>query len=87
MVHENNYPIHDLLLVVVVFVLMIWRHYLYGVHVDVLIGHRSLQYLFKQNNLNLRQRRWLVMDVKAKHDEDLVELKKQSLRILYRLSS
>ncbi|WMV43427.1 hypothetical protein MTR67_036812 [Solanum verrucosum] len=34
------------------------RHYLYGVHVDV---HRpqSLQYVFSQKELNLRQRRWL----------------------------
>ncbi|KAA3469315.1 Retrovirus-related Pol polyprotein from transposon 17.6 [Gossypium australe] len=28
--HERNYPIHDLELVVVVFALKIWRHYLYG---------------------------------------------------------
>ena len=31
-VHEKNYPIHDLELAVVVFALMILRHYLYGVH-------------------------------------------------------
>ena len=30
--HEDNYPTHDLELVVVVFALKIWRHYLYGVH-------------------------------------------------------
>jgi len=29
-VHEKNYPTHDLELVAVVFVLKIWRHYLYG---------------------------------------------------------
>lgn len=29
-IHENNYPMHDLELAVVVFVLKIWRHYLYG---------------------------------------------------------
>ena len=34
-VHENKYPTHDLLLNIVVFALKIWRHYLYGVHVDV----------------------------------------------------
>ena len=28
--HEVNYPVHDLELVVVVFALRIWRHYLYG---------------------------------------------------------
>ena len=28
--HENNYPMHDLELVAVLFALKIWRHYLYG---------------------------------------------------------
>ena len=39
--------------------LKIWRHYLYGVHVDVYTDHKSLQYIFKQKELNLRKRRWL----------------------------
>ncbi|WMV08548.1 hypothetical protein MTR67_001933 [Solanum verrucosum] len=34
-IHERNYPTHDLELAVVVFALKIWRHYLYGIHVDV----------------------------------------------------
>ena len=38
-VHEKNYPTHDFDLAVVVFALKIWRHYLYGVHVDVFIDH------------------------------------------------
>nr|AAV31171.1 Putative polyprotein, identical [Solanum tuberosum] len=58
-VHEKNYPTHDLELAVVVFVLKIWRHYLYGVHVDVFTDHKSLQYVLTQKELNLRQRRWL----------------------------
>ena len=29
--HEANYPTHDFELGVVMFALMIWRHYLYGV--------------------------------------------------------
>ena len=41
-VHEKNYPTHDLELAAVVFALKIWRHYLYGVHVDVFIDHNSL---------------------------------------------
>ncbi|XP_070049800.1 uncharacterized protein [Nicotiana tomentosiformis] len=36
-----------------------WRHYLYGIHVDIYTDHKSLQYILKQNELNLRQRRWL----------------------------
>ncbi|WMV33399.1 hypothetical protein MTR67_026784 [Solanum verrucosum] len=54
--HEKNYPTHDLELATVVFPLMIWRHYLYGVYVDVFTDHKSLQYVFKQKDQNLRQR-------------------------------
>ncbi|WMV24285.1 hypothetical protein MTR67_017670 [Solanum verrucosum] len=46
-------------LVIVVFVLKFWRHYLYGVYCKVFIYHRSLQYMFTQRDLNLRNRRWL----------------------------
>ena len=41
-VHENIYPTHDLELATVVFTLKLWRHYLYGVHVDVFTDHKSL---------------------------------------------
>ena len=58
-VHEKNYPTFDLELAVVVFALKIWRHYLYGVHVDVYTDHKILQYVFTQKELNLRQIRWL----------------------------
>jgi len=46
-------------LAAIVHALKIWRHYLYGVHVDIFIGHKSLQYIFRQKELNLQQRRWL----------------------------
>ncbi|CAN4096858.1 unnamed protein product [Withania somnifera] len=55
--HEKNYPTHDLELAAVVFALKIWRHYLYGVHVDIYTDHKSLQYIFKQKDLNLRQKK------------------------------
>jgi len=58
-VHEKNYPTHDLKLEAVVFALKIRKHYLYGVYVDVFTDHKSLQYVFTQKDLNLRQRRWL----------------------------
>ncbi|WMV45604.1 hypothetical protein MTR67_038989, partial [Solanum verrucosum] len=58
-VHEKNYPTHDLELVAVVFAFKIWRHYLYGVHVDVFTNHKCLQYVFNKKDLNLRQGRWL----------------------------
>ncbi|KAH0689091.1 hypothetical protein KY289_016449 [Solanum tuberosum] len=58
-VHEKNYLTHDLEIAAVVFALNIWRHYLYGVHVDVFTHHKNLRYVFTQKELNLRQRRWL----------------------------
>ena len=58
-IHEKNYPTHDLELAAVVFACKILRHCLYGVHVDVYTDHKSLEYVFTQKELNLRQRRWL----------------------------
>ena len=56
---EQNYSTHDLELAAVVFSLKIWRHYLYGVPCQIFTDHNSLQYIFTQKDLNLRQRRWL----------------------------
>ncbi|WMV54249.1 hypothetical protein MTR67_047634, partial [Solanum verrucosum] len=58
-VHEKNYLTYDLELAAVVFSLKIWRHCLYGVHVDMFTENKSLQHVFTQNDLNLRQRRGL----------------------------
>ena len=41
------------------FALKIWRHYLYGAPCRIFTNHKSLQYIFTQRELNLRQRRWL----------------------------
>ena len=43
----------------VVFALKVWRHYLYGAKFEVFTDHKSLKYIFTQQDLNLRQRRWL----------------------------
>ena len=43
--HEQNYPTHDLELAAVVFVLKIWRHYLYGEKCRIFTDHESLKYL------------------------------------------
>ena len=57
--HEENYPTHDLELATIVFALKIWKYYLYGVPCRIFTDHKSLQYIFTQKELNLRQRRWL----------------------------
>ncbi|GJY64473.1 putative reverse transcriptase domain-containing protein, partial [Tanacetum coccineum] len=43
--HEKNYTTYDLELVVVVFALKIWRHYLYGTKSVIYTDHKSLQYI------------------------------------------
>ena len=57
--HEKKYATHDLELAAVVLALKMWRHYLYGEKFEVHSDHKSLQYLFTQNELNNRQRRWM----------------------------
>ena len=43
--HEKYYPTHDLELVVIVFALKIWRHYLYGEKCFIYTDHKSFKYL------------------------------------------
>ena len=57
--NEKNYPTHDLELAAVVYVLKLWRHYMYGVNCEIFTDHWSLQYIFGQRDLNLRKQRWL----------------------------
>ncbi|GKB00787.1 putative reverse transcriptase domain-containing protein [Tanacetum coccineum] len=58
-IHEENYTTHDLELGAVVFALKIWRHYLYGKNSVIYTDHKSLQHIFSQKELNMRQRRWI----------------------------
>ncbi|KAI3814080.1 hypothetical protein L1987_18825 [Smallanthus sonchifolius] len=58
-IHEKNYTTHDLELGAVIFALKIWRHYLYGTKCVVFTDHKSLQHIFNQKELNMRQRRWV----------------------------
>ena len=57
--HEENYPTHDLELAIVIFVLKIWRHYLYSEKCEIYTDHKSLQHIQQQKELNMRQRRWI----------------------------
>ncbi|GJW08092.1 putative reverse transcriptase domain-containing protein [Tanacetum coccineum] len=58
-IHENNYMTHDLELGAIVFALKIWRHYLYRTKSVIYTDHRSLQHIFSQKELHMRQRRWI----------------------------
>ncbi|GJQ99226.1 reverse transcriptase domain-containing protein [Tanacetum coccineum] len=56
---RKNYTTHDLELGAIVFALKIWRHYLYGTKSVIYTDHKSLQHIFSQKELNMRQRRWI----------------------------
>ncbi|GKC70310.1 putative reverse transcriptase domain-containing protein [Tanacetum coccineum] len=58
-IYEKNYTTHDLELEAVVFALKMWRHYLYDTKCVVFTGHKSLQHILDQKELNIRQHRWL----------------------------
>ena len=48
--YEKNYLTHDLELAAVVFVLKMWRHYLYGVYCDIYTDHKNLKYIFTKKS-------------------------------------
>ncbi|GJW49638.1 putative reverse transcriptase domain-containing protein [Tanacetum coccineum] len=58
-IYEKNYTTHDLELGAMVFALKTWRHYLYGTKSVIYTDHKSLQHIFYQKELNMRQRRWI----------------------------
>ncbi|GKC89755.1 putative reverse transcriptase domain-containing protein [Tanacetum coccineum] len=43
----------------VVSALKIWRHYLYRTKSVIYTDRKSLQHIFNQKELNMRQRRWI----------------------------
>ena len=54
--HEDQYPTHDLELVVVMLALKLWRHYLVGRNFTLKIDRQSLQYIFTQRNMKDNKR-------------------------------
>ncbi|GJR10875.1 putative reverse transcriptase domain-containing protein [Tanacetum coccineum] len=68
-IYEKNYTTHDLELGAVVFALKIWRHYVYGTNSVIYTDHKSLQHIFDQKELNMRQRRWI--ELFSDYDSDI----------------
>ena len=58
-VHKKNYPTHYIQLAALVFAFNIWRHFFYGVHVEIFTDQNTLQYMFTEKELNFLQIRWL----------------------------
>ena len=46
-------------LAAIVFALKAWRHNLYGEQFKVFSDHKSLKYIFTQQDLNMRQHGWM----------------------------
>ncbi|GKB77847.1 putative reverse transcriptase domain-containing protein [Tanacetum coccineum] len=58
-IYEKKYTTYDLELGAVMFALKIWRHYLYETKSVIYTDNKSLQHIFSQKELNMRQRRWI----------------------------
>jgi hypothetical protein len=59
-VTEQNNPTHDRELLAIVQALKLWRPYLLGRHVTVLMDHNPLRHLQTQSILSRRQARWVL---------------------------
>jgi len=57
--HERNYDTHDLELVSIVHELNMWRHYLMVEKFELRSDQNGLKYMFEQESLNVRKKRWL----------------------------
>ncbi|GJR06214.1 putative reverse transcriptase domain-containing protein [Tanacetum coccineum] len=68
-IYEKSFTTHDLELGAVVFALKTWRRYLYETKSVIYTDHKSLQHIFKQKELNMRQKRWIELfcDYECKH--------------------
>ncbi|GKE37720.1 retrotransposon protein, putative, ty3-gypsy subclass, partial [Tanacetum coccineum] len=58
-IHKKNYTTYNLELDAIVFALKIWRHYLYMTNSVIYTDHKSIQHIFNQKELNMRQRCWI----------------------------
>jgi hypothetical protein len=67
---ENNYPVHELELLAIVYALREWRPYLHGSRFVIKTDHHPLRYLDTQKNLSKRQMRW--METLQEYDYEIV---------------
>ncbi|XP_057985292.1 uncharacterized protein LOC131170244 [Hevea brasiliensis] len=63
---QNGKVIAYALRATIVFALQMWRHYLYKAKCEIFTDYRSLQYIFNQKELNLKQRKWFGSHINAK---------------------
>jgi hypothetical protein len=56
--HEENYAMHDLELLAIVYALRVWRNYLIGLKFELKMDHCGLQHILMQSDLNAQQQLW-----------------------------
>ncbi|GKC75278.1 retrovirus-related pol polyprotein from transposon TNT 1-94 [Tanacetum coccineum] len=72
--HEKNHTTHDLELGAVVFALKIWRHYLYGIKSVIYTDHKSLQYIFDLERVDIVQSATKILEAQVEASKDLKAL-------------
>jgi hypothetical protein len=56
--NEENYAMHVLELLAIVYALKVWRYYLVGQKFELNMDHCGLHHIFTQTDLNTQQRHW-----------------------------
>ena len=82
--HKVNYVTHDLELAAIVHALKMWRHYLLGRKLILMMDHCGLRYLFDQPKLNARQARWMAL--LSEFDFEIKHIKGKENRVVDSLS-
>jgi hypothetical protein len=75
---------HDLELLVFVYALRVWRHYLIGHKFEIKTDHCGLQHIFTQSEINARQRCW--SELLRKYDFEITYIKGIVNRVVDALS-
>ena len=71
--HEENYAMHDLELLAIIYALKVWRHYLVGQKFELKTNHCGIQNIFTQRNLNAQQRYW--WELLSEYDFEITYIK------------
>jgi hypothetical protein len=82
--HEENYAMHDLELLAIIYALKVWRHYLVGQKFELKTDHCGIQHLFTQSDLNTRQWRW--WEFLSEYDFEITYINRTVNRVVDSLS-
>ena len=77
--HKNNYATYDLELATIIHALNMGSHHLIGKRFMLMFDNITLKYLFDQQNLNVRQARWL--DFLREYDFEIKHIKGKKIKV------